>query len=588
MLLIFSMIFGAFPFCRGRKNNFAGELGFGMACSLAFFTGGGYILFLVGGGFLGKYLLYLPFAAGTADLIFRRDFWKEKILALQRFSPVQALPFLAGVIFFVLLFFLAAEDSFPCGWDPAFHAILAEKLLRTGEMSRNWLPFENIPLNYPQGIHLVTALYAAASGATVLTSLKILMLAFTLAVTLLCVGLGERAFPGRKAGLYAAFAYLSFGGMATAVNFWGWGGYPTFGCFLYFAALVFGAWHYPGKWFLFSSLLFLWGALSLTHCLALLMILLVMAVWSFRLFAERKKYGWKMAPVYGIWKKLFFSGVFAVLTFLPCLVFQYGVSGGVGAESDAFFFTEEPLFTPGMIWEDGAFLFPAGILGAVLYLWERRKRKKNSLAAFLLLSALTVFLVFLFLGYPFRKWVALPLTGKEFSILVPSRFMSFACFLLVVFAGFFLAKLFSCLEKFSWKKGLESAVLLLLCFWGGASFYLGNTGNFSTLEALKRSEELKKILPENAYLVVDPSRISYAHFLPYLLWKPCVTNPIPASEDRRGVRGAISLFLETPRENMDFSRIRAFETERNCKVYYAIIPVNEENTPVKLFPAMGK
>lgn len=590
MLLVLSVFFGCLPFCRGRKNNFAGEIGFGIAATLAFLTGAGYILYLCGGGETGRFLLYIPYIWGAADLVVRCEFWKKRVFALRKTPPGKAWIYIAFGFFFLLLFFLACEKNLPCGWDPAFHAILAEKILRTGELSRNWLPFENIPLNYPQGIHLLTAIYAGASGITVPAALKILMFVFSLGETLLLAGLAVRAFPGKKAGLYTAAAYVALGGMAVPVNFWGWGGYPTAACFLYFSALLFGVWHYRKGDLRLVFLLFLWGALALTHLLGLLFVLLAMGFWTLFLLVRWKRKGidWKNAPGCRIFRELFFSGLLGFLTFLPCLIYQYFISGGAGAKSDAFYFTEEPLFTFGKILEDGNGIFLCGAAGVILFLVKERKKKIRSLPQYLLIASISIFMIFLFLGVPFRKWIALPLTGEEFSILVPSRFMSFSCLILAVFAGYFLNGLVSAGAKLSCWKYLEKAVLAGLLLWGAGSFYLKNTGNFSTGEALRRCEELKRLLPERSYIIVDPSRIPYAHWIPYILWKPCVTNPIPASEDRTPVRKAIALFLETPGSKMDPALIKAFEKERGCRIYYAVIPAEGEKTSVKIFPALMK
>ena len=141
MLLTFLMLLGAIPFIKKGGKNLPGELGSGMAFSLAFLLGGGYMLALFHLWRLALLPAVLLLIFSLCSVLKRRTFWKgkydffaEKLADSARNKnmelPGMALFFLLFTAAFLYLWFLACEKELPCGWDPAFHAILAGKILK--------------------------------------------------------------------------------------------------------------------------------------------------------------------------------------------------------------------------------------------------------------------------------------------------------------------------------------------------------------------------------------------------------------------------------------------------------------------------
>ena len=76
---------------------------------------------------------------------------------------------------------------------------------------------------------------------------------------------------------------------------------------------------------------------------------------------------------------------------------------------------------------------------------------------------------------------------------------------------------------------------------------------------------------EKAFVIVNPARTMKSHWLPFFLWKPCITNPIPSSEDRRNTRMGLHLFLFTPWEKLDIPAIRQFLKARGDQKAYWVV-----------------
>src|SRR5208282_3184208 len=66
---------------------------------------------------------------------------------------------LVGVTRFAALL----PQTFPRGWDPSFHMILAEKIRLTHHAIDDWSPFETAELNYPTGSHVLIVLISSLS-----------------------------------------------------------------------------------------------------------------------------------------------------------------------------------------------------------------------------------------------------------------------------------------------------------------------------------------------------------------------------------------------------------------------------------------
>jgi len=164
-------------------------------------------------------------------------------------SPVAALILLPGIkecfsdkrlsgdgnaryMFWGLLAVVAAayaipvfSTDYPLGLDPTFHCILIQKILNSGSLAANLHPFEDITVNYSQGMHVFLAVLAKLSGQPphlVFQTMHLpLMVAYSAGVYLLAV----RIFRNALVGFWAMLIFAFVDGFFFSV--YQWGGMPT-------------------------------------------------------------------------------------------------------------------------------------------------------------------------------------------------------------------------------------------------------------------------------------------------------------------------------------------------------------------------
>ena len=580
MLLTFLMLLGAIPFIKKGGKNLPGELGSGMAFSLAFLLGGGYMLALFHLWRLALLPAVLLLIFSLCSVLKRRTFWKgkydffaEKLADSARNKnmelPGMALFFLLFTAAFLYLWFLACEKELPCGWDPAFHAILAGKILKEGTLSTTWMPFENIPMNYPQGSHVLIAL-TAKYGALCRTlpeglsgvpqAQKLLMFALVLPSALLLWGIAQETFHSFSAGFHTFLVYTFLGNIGTYSSFWCWGGYPTAVGFLFFSALVCFAMK-KGNWERsdFAACTVLWGSFGLCHHMTVVIVFFIMLFFSF--FAPFRK------EALQIWKRLVFPGVAACIVYLPGILFQLKASGTLD-RSEVFRFEDDAPFTFLKTLEDGHIPLVLGFAAMAFFLLYKRK-EGNAKRAFVVLWALAGFGGFFLLDVVFRNCIAVPLYGRNFTLFVPSRFLTMATLPLSILTGGLLACFFrsGALRK---QKLFPALFILGAAVYGCVNFTLRTTGEAPSAPSMTLASKLAG-LDEKAFVIVNPARTMKSHWLPFFLWKPCITNPIPSSEDRRNTRMGLHLFLFTPWEKLDIPAIRQFLKARGDQKAYWVV-----------------
>ena len=599
MLLTILMLTGSLPFIRKGGRNLPGELGSGMAFSLAFLLGGGYFLAQF---HLWHLTIFLPFAIflfALGDILYRKNFWQKKAAGWKNTLdaairnnkldlPEKTIYFLIIAVAFLFLWFLACEKELPCGWDPSFHAILAGKILKEGALSTSWQPFENIPMNYPQGSHVLIALTAKYGSlckflpdglAAIPEAQKLLMFALVLPSALLIWGIAQETFQSAKTGFFAFVTYLFLGNIGTYSSFWSWGGYPTAVGFLFFTALVYFAVKkiIPEKkeWIAGAVL---WGSFGLCHHLSVVIVAVIMAAYTLFCMATKKKEAWD------IWKRFFFTGIAACFLYLPGIIFQIR-HAGTTANSDVFRFDDDPPYTFLQFLENGSIPLVAGFIALVFLFYYRKKGQNDKLKNdFFLVWALATLSTFIFLEVIFRYCIAIPLYGRNFTLFIPSRFLTMTALPFSVLTGYLLYLIFQN-KRIRKIKHLSILFLLSAVLYGCMNFYIRPMGDAPSSPIRLLASSLSA-LPENAYVIVDPSKIKKAHWLPFLLWKPCITNPIPSSEDRRSVRKGLELFLYTEWEKMDLPAIREYLKERGDQKAYWVI-ADENGKLLKVFQYPG-
>ena len=594
MLLTFLMCTGALPFIRKGGRALPGELGFGMAFTLAFLLGGGYFLAQF---HLWHLTIFLPFAIflfALGDILYRKNFWQKKAAGWKNTLdaairnnkldlPEKTIYLLMIAAAFLFLWFLACEKELPCGWDPSFHAILAGKILKTGTLSTSWQPFENIPMNYPQGSHILIALTAKYGSlckflpdglAAIPEAQKLLMFALVLPSALLIWGIAQKVFNSFSTGFFAFLTYIFLGNMGTYSSFWGWGGYPTAIGFLFFSALAYIAIsgnNLEKKDYFYCAVL--WGSFGLCHHMSVIIVAFILFAFTLLCLILRKSDLWR------IWRNLIQPGFLACILYLPGIIFQIRAAGST-QNSEVFRFDDEPPFTFLKILENGNIPLVAGFFTLLLLFIYRKKISFTAEKKFLLVWALASLGGFLLLDFVVRYCIALPFYGKNFTIFVPSRVLTMAMLPFSILTGILLYKFFrhKSIRKI---KYFTSFALTGIVLYGCINFYIRPMGDAPSAPIRRLASSLAS-LPENAYVIVDPSKLKKTHWLPFLLWKPCITNPIPSSEDRRSVRKGLALFLYTPWDKMDLPAIRKYLKERGDQKAFWVI-ADENGKLVKVF-----
>jgi hypothetical protein len=125
----------------------------------------------------------------------------------------------------------------PIGWDAYFHMTISESILARGRAVHDWMPYENMPLNYPIGSHLLLALTQWISGARPHQFFELMVVLFTLLSGLQLFSLGSRATNDRQVGCYAALTYLFLGNLGS-LHYAIWSGLPNLiGMYLFLGLL---------------------------------------------------------------------------------------------------------------------------------------------------------------------------------------------------------------------------------------------------------------------------------------------------------------------------------------------------------------
>jgi hypothetical protein len=126
----------------------------------------------------------------------------------------------------------------PIGWDAYFHMTISESILAQGRAVHDWMPYENMPLNYPIGSHLLLALTQQLTGARPHLFFELMVVLFTLLSGLQLFSLATRATNDRQIGCYAALTYLFLGNLGS-LHYAIWSGLPNLiGMYLFLGLLT--------------------------------------------------------------------------------------------------------------------------------------------------------------------------------------------------------------------------------------------------------------------------------------------------------------------------------------------------------------
>lgn len=125
----------------------------------------------------------------------------------------------------------------PIGWDAYFHMTISESILARGRAVHDWMPYENMPLNYPIGSHLLLALTQWLTNVRPHQFFELMVVLFTWLSGLQLFSLGSRATGDRQVGCYAALTYLFLGNLGS-LHYAIWSGLPNLiGMYLFLGLL---------------------------------------------------------------------------------------------------------------------------------------------------------------------------------------------------------------------------------------------------------------------------------------------------------------------------------------------------------------
>ena len=447
------------------------------------------------------------------------------------FREIGEWPSLWASISFLLI--LTAEAiptfaaDFPHGWDPSFHCILARKILQSGALAADWRPFEVIPVNYTQGLHVLIALISRWTGQPVHLTFQLLHLVVQPLAALLVYRLARVIFSEDRVALLAMLVYALLCNYGSFRSYFHWGGLPTQIGSLFFLAIVWIAMTGEGKKHaLFSVLLF--GSLTMTHHLSALI---------------------------GTWVMLFYIVVSALthtgadlrrklLLLLPLtfLVYAFYIlpyatrASGLGA-TDALHYRYDFMKTGWQVLEDLGYVASLlGVIGLVL----ASRRLVDARKEFLLCWVTALMLGFCLLGYIYRIVAAL-IYGEDLTAFTPSRFLTVVSYPLAMCGGY---ALHTGLERLSRRFSLKPDIFLGVIVAAILLVAVPDVREMANLRTVtQRGYEvgrfIEQTVPEGGFFSWTPEVrkiLGPIEWIPYLTWRTTLYTPLPASENRAPLR----------------------------------------------------
>ncbi len=320
------------------------------------------------------------------------------------------------VAVFVSRWLPTTRHTFPPGWDPSFHLLLARKVQLAHALVTDWRPFEDIALNYPLGSHVLLAALSDATGLELHVVFKLLFPTLGALTTAQVFVLARRATGVVQVGLYAAMAYGAWT-LYGSIDYYRWGGLPSLlGMSLALEALtvLVGGWSTPRAWLHFAVSFA--GAVVVHHHVMLTMGLVFLACAAVLWRRDRPRSRWLLLALVA-------TGVLAAPQLVP-----YALRVLSLGDTRVLSYDEE-VFTP---WRIVLLLGPllVAFAGAGL-LVARSARRPDPVVLVTLLTLVGLYALF---GHAWRygtRW----LTGSEHVAFTPSRFVTDLAYVLPVYAG---------------------------------------------------------------------------------------------------------------------------------------------------------
>lgn len=403
--------------------------------------------------------------------------------------------------------------EYPLGWDTTFHLLIARAITFSGEIPQTWMPFEQFPLNYPLGSHMLVANLNLVTGVPLHTvfaaCVTMIFSALTISAVYIVAGSLGYSSPA-KTGSAFAYAFLANAG---SIDYFRWGGLPNQAAMFLFicAVAVFtGPSESRMKRLLVSGYL-LSGVVLVHHHSMLAAFIILLFIALIACLARLKICGVGIDAVGVIIIAL------AASSFQSWKLFARATEAsqtGVLKFKETLNVFETPFIDGGVV------LIIAAVLG-FSYIF----RDKEDGLLFLHGWTTALFAAFT-LGYYVWRVYSKIFMEDVYVAMTPSRFLTDMAYPLSLYAGIFLSRLFA--HRLDFRKAATICVLLLIPFYyiSGQLRPPLSDNEIEAIQWLKAGTNASDIVINEG-----PAR----YWVPYISDREVSLTPIPISEheDRR-------------------------------------------------------
>jgi hypothetical protein len=396
--------------------------------------------------------VFLPvWALGTTAVAF--DAWRRpRSTAEARLGRDEKVLLAAAALYLGLRCLPFLRRELPLGWDAYFHMTIAESIVERGHAISDWLPFEDIPLNYPIGAHLLLALGKFLSHLRPHHFFELMVVWFTLLTGLQIFVLSARASGSRTLACYAALAYLFLADMGS-LQYATWSGLPNLiGVYLLLGALTSLMAEAPDLRRATPELVAYFLAACFVHHHVMVTAALTLGFVGVALWLSGDRARAKRVALGLVGAGLLGAPFFVMYLRRTSLLAQTGLAAHLEEMPNAW----------DLIRDVGLGFAPAAVAGICLAF--RGKLRNARVPTFAL-----VVLLGLYLGGGFGvRTFSLVLFDKEMAPFTPSRFLTDAVALLALFAGLFFFRLQG--EAGSVRLSIAASIVAAFLFFNRASY----------------------------------------------------------------------------------------------------------------------
>jgi hypothetical protein len=400
----------------------------------------------------------------------------------------------------------ALLQSVPPGWDPAFHLLLAKKLVLLDHAFNDWLPFANVTLNYPLGSHLLLAVIARLTRVPLHRVFQFLIASLGVLSTAQIYCFARRILASEETGLFAAIAY-GFWAYLGSIGYYAWGGLPNELGMVFLiatiAALARKDWSLPGT---LTTALFVAAAILTHHHVVLVAAGCIAVTIAWRRLSDLTLRRPLAAILLGC------ALASPLLLRLASRVTTLGQTGVLRFN--------EPDTLASLIVDTGMILLAFAVAGMICAL-----RKRESNIALPLALAIMLLVAYAIFGPAYRVYTAR--SGEAFAAFTPSRFFTDTVYFLSILAGYAAAEATAAL-RMTCTRAVWIALLL-----GGTNIPLWRDVYAAGPEPgrWRAYEWIERHTPSDALVLDADPWASYA------TWRRTPHPPLPISEPRLEVEG---------------------------------------------------